>query len=125
MSIATILIDTSPASIAKLCEKGHFHSHQDGRWRYSPFNGETHYCNDPTTDFTERAEFNGRACGIHREANLYFVFHRDGTRGLGLWDPDLQWKVWLQYKGMNPTHAAQMEWILQRMPAPKSMPSAA
>lgn len=119
MSIPTKLHPTDLQTIAAMCEKGHFHAHQDGRWRYSPFGGETHYCSDPTTEIRERTEIDGCACGIDRDANLFFIFHRDGTRGLQAWDAKLQWAVWHRYGGgLNPTHTAQMQWIMARMPAP-------
>lgn len=30
-------IDATPANVAEMMTRGQFHAHQDGRWRFSPY----------------------------------------------------------------------------------------
>lgn len=116
MAIPTRTHETDLATIAAMAARGHFHAHQDGRWRYSPFGGETSYCSDPTSEFPMRAEFNGRAVGCAPRIGLYFLFHRDGTRGMTTWDRDRELVLRQLYPPYDETHRMQRDWLFERMP---------
>ena len=80
-------IDATPANVADMMTRGHFHAHQDGRWRYSPFGGETVHVNDPSEHFDAREAFaNNRAAAVCKSLGLVAYHYADGTRGLWRWD---------------------------------------
>lgn len=110
--LQTIQIDPAPANIAAMMQRGGFHSHQDGRWRYSPYGGETVYVNDPTERFESRAEFgNGVGAAVCRAEEIYARIHKDGTRGLRTWNWCSERRLWDTYAPRYPEEAAQREWL--------------
>ena len=110
--LATIQIPTDPATIKAMMAAGRFHSWQDGRWRYSPYGGETVYCNDPTEQFSPRVEFGkGRAAAICKPQGIYAVYYGDGTRGLCEWDADLHTKLRLLYGFSHVSEREQYDYL--------------
>lgn len=109
--LASITIDTSPANIADMMSRGQFHSHQDGRWRYSPFDGETVYVNDPTEQFDAHETFAQRCAGaVCRSYGLYAQVFSDQTRGLNRWDAKRTGLLWQLYSPSYPGERQFREW---------------
>lgn len=115
--LQTITIDSNPANVAAMMARGFFHSHQDGRWRYSPFGGETTYCNDPTERFPLRAEFpNGWSAAADPGAGIFARIYSDGTRGLDAWgDGKTHQRVAMLYAPRHEGERQQREWIERAM----------
>ena len=119
MTIETCRIDPDPLNIKRLMMSGMFHSHQDGRWRYTPHRGndeltETVYVNDPTEQFPIRATFeNGYGCSACPDVGLYVIIHPDGTRGMRRWDARLFLAYGLRYSARSEGEA-QMRAFLER-----------
>lgn len=110
--LETIEIDPAPANVAAMMGKGHFHSHQDGRWRYSPFGGETVYCNDPTERFPLRADFpNGWGAAACPDAGIFARIYGDGTRGLTEWEARRETMLMHLYAPRHEGERAQRAWI--------------
>lgn len=108
----TIQIDDSPAAVAAMMQHGRFHSHQDGRWRYSPYGGETVHCNDPTAQFPLRASFShGWAAAACPEVGIFAAIYGDGTRGLTEWDAAREWKLSHLYAPRHDGERDQRAWI--------------
>lgn len=113
-----IEIDPAPENVAAMMERGQFHSHQDGRWRFSPYGGETVHVNDPTERFEARAEFGkGVAAAVCRAAGLFARIHHDGTRGLLRWESSVL-RLWDHYGPRDEHERAQREWIEAAFTAP-------
>lgn len=112
----TIEIDDSPASVAELLTKGHLHSWQDGKWRYSEWRAETVYCNDPTRLFAARASFaNGYAGAADPDSKLFACIYPDGTRGVHLFD-EMKERVLAQIYGPRSKGEAEFrEWLFSTM----------
>lgn len=107
-----IEIDTTPANIVKMMEKGQFHSHQDGQWRYSPYGSDTVYVNDPSEHFSARAQFpNKRAAAICKDFGLIATFFQDGTRSITKWDQSSQPVLWQIYGAKDEGERMQRDWI--------------
>lgn len=111
--LETIAIDTSPENVAAMLECGLFHAHFDGRWRYSPFKGETAYCNDPTEQFALR----GDGVAVDPATRLFALYHWDGTRGLRWFDMSLYPLVWQIYSPRDKRESAQREFIIAALAA--------
>jgi hypothetical protein len=110
--LEVIEIDAAPLSVALLMKCGAFHSHQDGRWRFSPYGGETVYCNDPTEQFPHRAEFgHGLGAVACLDPPMYASIYRDGTRGLSDWDPRREGRMRLLYPAAKPEERAKETWL--------------
>lgn len=107
-----IQIDSSPASVAEMMTRGFFHSHPDGRWRYSPFGGETAHCNDPTEHFPLRASFShgwgAAACPDHK---IFARYYGDGTRGLTEWEDRRERLLARTYAPRHAGEREQRAWI--------------
>jgi hypothetical protein len=111
-ALATIKIDDTPENVAAMMARGQFHSHQDGRWRYSAFGGDTAYCNDPTAKFDARAAFDGGlGAAVCKAPAMFAAIHRDGTRGLTMWDADRERQLWFIYRAQSDGERARREWI--------------
>lgn len=112
VALASIEIDADPVNIAAMMEVGALHSHQDGRWRYSRYGGETAYVNDPTVSFEDRAEFaGGRAAAVCRSLGLIATIYGDGTRSITTWRGDIQPVLWQIYGAKDPGEREQRDWI--------------
>lgn len=110
--LSTIEIDDAPENVAAMMDRGHFHAWQDGMWRYSPFGGETVYCNDPTAKFDAQAQFSDGVTGaVHVGLCLMARRYRDGTRGLDRWDARRTPVVWQMYAPAYPGDREWREWI--------------
>lgn len=113
--LASLQIDATPANVAELMKRGHFHAHQDGRWRYSPYGAETVYVNDPTEHFDARETFaNNRGAAVCVGLSLVAYDYQDGTRGLWWWD-EMKQAVLDQLYGFKDDGARQTrEWVKAR-----------
>lgn len=110
--LARIQIDDAPANIAAMLERGAFHSHQDGQWRYSAWGGDTVYVNDPTAQFDAHATFpKGRGAAVCKAPALFACIYGDGTRGLTDWDGDRERLLWHIYSAKDDGERQQREWI--------------
>jgi hypothetical protein len=103
-------IDTAPAVVAAMMAGGHFHTHQDRRWRFSPFGGDTVHVSDPTAGFDASASFGAWRVAASREAGLFFVGYQDGTSGLYAW-PDNWPMVWQLYSPKGEHERALRAWV--------------
>lgn len=106
MALAKISIDTAPANVLAMLAAGSFHSHQDGKWRFSPYGGETVYCDDPTEQFPIRCEL-GAICG-----NLFSHVFSDGTRGLYVYDEKGLAVLWQIYGPTSEHERSFRAWLL-------------
>jgi len=111
-TLEMIQIDDSPANVLAMMGAGQFHAHQDGRWRYSPYGGDTAHVNDPTAKFPERRSFGDHleACA-HPGAALFAIRWSDGTRGLTLWKADSQRMLWQMYGPRNAEERDMRDWL--------------
>lgn len=93
-----IHIDTKPANIVEMMTRGQFHSHPDGRWRYSPYGAETVHVNDPTEHFEPRVDFaKGWGAATCKGHGIFALFYGDGTRSLNKWDERSFTRLWHLY----------------------------
>lgn len=112
----TITISDDPANVRDMMERGSFHSHQDGRWRYSPYGGATTYCNDPTAQFPVRAEFSDNQAGAACPAlGIYAHIHSDGTRGLRTYSETSERVLAQIYGPRNAGEREFREWLFATM----------
>lgn len=116
-ALPSIIIDDTPANVATMLARGFFHSHQDGRWRYSPFGGETAHCNDPTARFELHESFpNDRAASADPASGLVARVYRDGTRSVNRWDRAQQNVLDHLYGPADAGDKASRDWLLRVMP---------
>jgi hypothetical protein len=110
MTLKTVEIDTAPPVIAAMMASGHFHTHQDRRWRYSPHGGETVHVSDPTAAFEASESFGAWRVSANREARLFAIGYQDGTSGLYAW-PDIWSHVWQLYAPKGEAERNARDWI--------------
>ncbi len=115
----TITIDNDPANIRAMMAVGHFHSHQDGRWRYSPFGGGTvHVTPSPIARFEKSADLShGYAAAAHPTAGLFARIYGDGTRGVYEWNSRHEHVLAQLYGPRNAGCAAQRKWFFDTFDA--------
>ncbi len=114
---ATIQIDASPSNIAEMKRGGMFHSHQDGRWRFTPNGPElTVFVNDPTEQFPVKETFsNGIAGAACPDLALFAHIHGDGTRGMRCFERDTQLVLNHMYSPRSNGEREFREWLLSVM----------
>jgi len=87
-------IDTDPANIAEMATRGSFFSHQDGVWRYYPFDRDSgvHRVAENVVEQFEHLLTHGPLSAACDPKTMQVArIHADGTRGIhGKWSRDTE-----------------------------------
>ena len=113
MTRATLETIQAPRSVPELLDmmtRGTFHSHQDGRWRYSDWKSDCVYCADPSPLFPVAYE-SQRAIPEHK---VYLQVHHDNTRGIRVFNQDTI-TIWHIYGARTDKELHERAWLAQVM----------